>query len=446
MSDRIDDADSNILCEYLADSSHDFFGYDNLAKDVARQLRKEKAPFVYAICGKWGSGKSSFIINLVNHLPKPEDGSVVVYFNAWQGVVHDDILASFINELIEQICIALPDVSKEIKSASSVLLKAVIAAFSDANSYAKFFTSLFEHIYATRSKEPRKIISPKAELRESFENIGRILSRRKITVYVIIDELDRCPPTIAVNMVETLRMIFSANDELLESISVHNSISRKESNSNIPFKYVLSIDEQYLSRSFSQVYGMETSESHDYLTKFIQFKYHFPEKNWKTYVIETVKGEPDNSPWLPQGTIDDLVTIFEFLEVTPREANRMFAYFLEWQTIHYKRLLKSVPSSSGDEDTIIRTVNICLFLYAYVKVVRPLLVRWCLRNEVFNCLLDTERMEHIMNDVNKNELTGELLVTFGKCIPVVEEIVNTKTSSRPILDSINSLLSEFYKT
>lgn len=428
MGGRTNVLNYDILCEHLADYSHDYFGYDELAKDVAKQLCMAKPPFVYALCGRWGSGKSSFIMNLLKYLPKPEDGGIVVYFNAWQGVIHNDILASFVNELISQICTTLPDISKEINQKSSVLLKAIIDSFSEMSPYTKSFSNLYKSLSAS-SQQSQYITSPKVKLRNTFEKIGHILSQKNISAYVIIDELDRCPPAIVVNMVETLRMLFSANDELQESVKAHNSISISNNNSNIPFKYILSIDEHYLSHSFSHMYGMKLSEAYYYFTKFVQYKYHFPEKKWDLYVSESLKSNPENSPWLPEGTSNDLVKILEVLNATPRETNRIFTHFFEWQRRSYDKIFKQILLHKDNLDIIIRIVNICLFLYACIKVIFPSLVRWYLQKEMLICLIDGKKMEYIkdyISNTKNKEMLNELLNILNKCVPFAEELLKSR--------------------
>lgn len=138
----------DLLCETLADPARDAFGYDSIAREMARTPRESTPPFVYAICGKWGIGKSSLLKFLVRRLPRPEDGAVIVYFNAWRSSIHKDILAKFVVSLVRQLEeseVVGSQLSRrsELKESLEVLAEASVEALSDLNIATRLFSGIF---------------------------------------------------------------------------------------------------------------------------------------------------------------------------------------------------------------------------------------------------------------------------------------------------------------
>jgi hypothetical protein len=220
-------------------------------------------------------------------------------------------------------------------------------------------------------------------VRASFEDICRML-KNEITVYVIIDELDRCTPAEVVKIIESIRVLFFYNDELEQKIKKRNGTLKQDDELEIPFKYIISFDEQYVAKAFRQHYHLDgLEEAFEYISKFIQFKYHFTKRNFAKYIKSIIDNFSFREQYFPNDSAVDLANIIDALDIEhPRQVRRITVYLIEWQ----KRLFHN---SLGDEQRkfyekitqeyrneeyqslVLRTINCYLFLAASVKVRFP---------------------------------------------------------------------------
>lgn len=82
------------------------FSNDKVSREKSAQLLTHyvssiKQPYVLAIDGKWGTGKSTFIEMWLPVLSQQKITTVL--FNAWEADYHDDVLAPLIFEFTESV-------------------------------------------------------------------------------------------------------------------------------------------------------------------------------------------------------------------------------------------------------------------------------------------------------------------------------------------------------
>ncbi|HEY6528055.1 MAG TPA: P-loop NTPase fold protein [Cellvibrionaceae bacterium] len=213
--------------------------------------QQSKKHFTLNVTAEWGAGKTFFLKGLLHDLKKL--GHTVVYFDAWKNDLSNDPIASFIAQISDGLLKQLPPRSKyksSLKKSAISLLKATAkvvasAAVKKTTGYAISELTAESDIKIdkekcgeTTSKYIEKIIDehlkqPKAI--EAFKkSIGSISSdlfndpARKAPIFIIIDELDRCRPTYAVQLLENVKHIFETNgiyiifgthkDELMHTI------------------------------------------------------------------------------------------------------------------------------------------------------------------------------------------------------------------------------------
>lgn len=176
-----------------------------------------------AIDGRWGSGKTFFVkqsmllINAKNPMsdmddekkasivyalpfPKkaedmPENYDVAVYYDAWENDNDTDPVFSLVYEIIKQLGInyAFDDNSNAFKLAGSVL-----EALTGRN-----INGIIEKL---KSDNPLTKIKEEKDLHENIKNFfTELLVEIGNRLVIFIDELDRCKPSYAVQLLERIK-------------------------------------------------------------------------------------------------------------------------------------------------------------------------------------------------------------------------------------------------
>lgn len=195
-------------------------------KDLVRfydlLLAQESASSI-AIDGRWGSGKTFFVkqsmllinaknpmsdmdeekkASIVYALPFPkkaeeveENYDVAVYYDAWENDNDTDPVLSLVYEIIKQLGInyAFEDNSNAFKLAGSVL-----EALTGRN-----INGIIENL---KSENPLTKIKEEKDLHENIKNFfTELLVERGNRLVIFIDELDRCKPSYAVQLLERIK-------------------------------------------------------------------------------------------------------------------------------------------------------------------------------------------------------------------------------------------------
>ena len=177
----------------------------------------------------WGMGKSYFASSLIELINKKneelsENKKIeVLRFNAWETDYFSDPMKSLIGELNECRLInseisekakrILTNVGKEIgiKLFRNLILKKFNFSDEDINEVKSFFSGINES-GLEEYKNYKKLIN---EFKESLT----LDKKRKI---IIIDELDRCRPVYAIELLETIKHIFGVKNIIFISKEIIN--------------------------------------------------------------------------------------------------------------------------------------------------------------------------------------------------------------------------------
>ncbi|MFT4757077.1 MAG: hypothetical protein ACI91R_001727 [Vicingaceae bacterium] len=232
------------------------------AENLTNIIRNYPTGFVLALNNRWGDGKT-FFINRWRQLLKKE-GFQTIYYNAWKDDFADNALLSIIAELTEDI--ENPDkklLENVLQKGTTlfarslpILLKAVLKkgvgeyGFDElAELIAKETGDSFKKLIDEHKKQKETISDFKKALREFAFDAGN----GKPLVF-FIDELDRCKPSYAVEVLEVIKHFFDVD--------------------NIVF--VLSIDKTQLANSVRGYYGSDKIDGNEYLKRFIDVEYSLP--------------------------------------------------------------------------------------------------------------------------------------------------------------------------
>ncbi|EQB2601808.1 KAP family P-loop NTPase fold protein [Aeromonas salmonicida] len=177
--------------------------------------------YVLNLNAEWGAGKTWFIkrwyMELRQHYP-------TVYIDAWQQDFSDDPLLTVISSIIEQLRdatgnkLAVPDGIKSkllglLKTGGKLVLKSAIKKAGledgDFSLEGEDADKLVDTLCSNHKERYESIQYLKKEIRQWVEGaVGLSEGKLDYPAFILIDELDRCRPSYAVEMLETIKHIF----------------------------------------------------------------------------------------------------------------------------------------------------------------------------------------------------------------------------------------------
>lgn len=226
---------------------------------------------VIGLSGQWGEGKTTFVKMWQKHMQKKEIASV--YFDAFEYDYLEDVFLSLAIEIYNYAKVngltAKEDYLNKSKNTYH-LLQAMIAKTSPINIDSSLQDKLVDN--ENQPFDISQIIKDNLNFaldnafeqalkqKEVFRDFKKSLSQlaaqssdRDIPLVIIIDELDRCKPSFAVEILEKIKHLFLVKDVV----------------------FILSMHHEQLEESIKKVYG-QNIDAHTYLQKFIDYPTRLP--------------------------------------------------------------------------------------------------------------------------------------------------------------------------
>lgn len=225
--------------------------------------------FVLAVNNKWGAGKTTFIKMWSQDLKNK--GFSTLYYNAWENDFEKDVLIALIAELKELQNGAEESFKKVLDKATPFVSKFLpTLAKSLASTYIgdEFVKELISGLSEVSSKgleeELKTYNKRKKGLKDFRGALKKYVSEASPDKPVVffIDELDRCRPNYAVEVLEEIKHLFSVPGIV----------------------FVLSIDKEQLGHAVRGVYGSEKINAKEYLRRFIDLEYRIPLPNVQNFI------------------------------------------------------------------------------------------------------------------------------------------------------------------
>lgn len=231
---------------------------------------KAENGYVLNLNAEWGAGKTTFLQCWYNELKK---GHPVVYFDAWKSDFTHDAMLALLETFHSQLLCAITE-NKElfeklltngsyfIKSALPSLITGYVKHKTGMGEDESLMSEFSEDIKIDSSaltdalKETIKAMLSQKKKVEGVQNFKETLQElstayleihhnKKAPIYVLIDELDRCRPTYAIEVIESVKHFFNTDN----------------------FVFVIATDTDQLQHSIKAVYG-EGFDSNSYLSRF----------------------------------------------------------------------------------------------------------------------------------------------------------------------------------
>ncbi len=234
-------------------------------RDLIKQL---DGPFVLALDSPWGTGKTTVVRMLRASLKK--EGFTSVYFNAWKEDYVSDPLIPMV-AAIDGLQVADAKAEKQFgermatvkRVASKVAKRGLVAAVKLATMNAVDLDEVTEETLSTAAGDAADdVIESFKQEKASLERFRTALEDAVKTVQpedvsrplvFFIDELDRCRPTFAIELLERVKHLFDVKHIV----------------------FVLSIDKNQLKAITAAVYG-DRIDAHEYLRRFLDLELVLP--------------------------------------------------------------------------------------------------------------------------------------------------------------------------
>ena len=243
------------------------------------------SPFILSVDAPWGSGKTTFLKMWEKHLQKM--GYIVVNFNAWETDFSNDPFLALSSEIATQLAAkdgahsisdhidALKDFAKEVAFRRVPNVLSTIAALGTAAAGAPAVSLLTgdlvrvaaERLLQSHQETQDSIHAFQTKLAALAEVVSGIQNGRPIIV--MIDELDRCRPTYAIELLENAKHIFSVK--------------------NIVF--ALSMNRSQLAESVKAIYG-QGFEAGLYLERFFDISFNLPHLDRAKFIHHAIEATP----------------------------------------------------------------------------------------------------------------------------------------------------------
>jgi hypothetical protein len=290
------------------DSESDLLGTAENAGRIASILAASRAssPFVMAIDGGWGIGKSTLLGQIESSLAK-ETGIVTTRFNAWTASgssALEGLIKSVLGQLDRNVLRRyIRRLAKQRNALGIVrILTTVVARFLGV-------TRLVDELWATLAVDARS----RNEMRDL---IGRMLSdwlqrtgKSDRALVVLIDDLDRCDDGAIIEICEAVKLYLDAPGLI----------------------FVLACDLSVLARGAATSARGGIGEGRAYLEKIIQVAYRVPPPD-EARIRDLILGYANKSGI--SGVLDQIITdiLVEHGTRNPRKIKRIInSFVLEYQ-------------------------------------------------------------------------------------------------------------------
>lgn len=344
---------------------------------IADYITGERDGFVLNLNGAWGTGKTEFLRRLYTLLTLR--GHPTIYIDAWESDFSQNPLSVVSSELVSQLSEQNQNIGDELDKLGEYLgraLKGTIIGLSGL--FTKYF---FDDSAAGREaakaildssgqsfldkvkNEHQEQISAIKAIRRELGLIAEVIQTnfgKKLPVVVLVDELDRCRPNYAIEMLEVIKHFFATKN----------------------FVFVIASDTAQLRTSITSIYG-SGFDSATYLRRFFN--------------REARLEKPDMAAFLKTYSLDDFSEGVILFPDIKRNINLTVSTYLNWISRAYNLSLRDIDQLHNKLNACLRTAEAAYKKSKEVQVVN-----------IFNLIIAIVEFDEGKVDINKRELDNPI--------------------------------------
>ena len=269
--------------------------------NLIRTLNSTKKHTVYALDGGWGSGKTFFVKQLQFASNNPQNFTTlskdvieefnnnysIFYFNAWE---HDNLpaLESVIFSLSKMAWGGWELVANTVVNIAEQLIDFPVKVLSGGTATIEDLKASYIKQYIENADKTYKASKEVCNLIDNYKD------RTGKRVLFIIDDLDRCCPSYAIELLESIKHCFNCNGAI----------------------FLVCANNRQLQHTVKKYYG-EGFDGYGYLDRFYDLIFSLPEPDLEAYVKYCL--EIENPDYIYNETAIGLAKVFN---MSLRQVNR----------------------------------------------------------------------------------------------------------------------------
>jgi hypothetical protein len=290
--------------------SGDGLGFETYAQVLATAAADTKGPFTIGVFGEWGTGKTS-LLRLIKRQLDQNPQVVTVWFNAWRYDKEEHPIVPLVGTIIQELE-SRKDKTLKLGETRKSLIRALRAIAYGFSAKAKVKVPGFAEVEA--SFVAKEMIDREEGLKSdplldrslyygAFNSLDAVHLEGDTRVVVLIDDLDRCFPDQAIQLLESIKLVLAQPG----------------------FIFVLGVArrviEGYLQHRYTTQYGINEFKGQLYLDKIVQLPFHVPPAvgRMATFSESLLKGQPAE---VLDGLLPVLPVVAEALGGNPRSLIR----------------------------------------------------------------------------------------------------------------------------
>ena len=406
--------------EILSDSpfKNDLLQREQYADILTSLIDTSEKGFTMSINATWGYGKTTFIRMWEKKLKNL--GYSTVYINAWEKDFIDDPFAVVMATIWEQtqkqdahikkpseVLKTLGDIAGKIIAHRYIGEAALDAMKNGISNDVQIPYALDKYI-----KQVENIKQFKEQLSVYVQQLKSEEENAKDKLIIFVDELDRCRPDYAIEMLERIKHLFSIDNVI----------------------FVLSVDQSVLQETIKGFYGSSNISAENYLRRFIDIEYRLPEPSTDDFIefqvqyhkLDQYITEQTPHPMFSRDNTDYSVLfplmvkiLFEAIPCSLRDIEKYFN--------HIEYVIRTLKLNRGDFFVSVFLTYVYIFKRDIYEQIRE-----CQYNDVelLHTIEDLLIAGKIELDSNLGQLTIEIMVEMMNRYRVTIESQNVKDDER----------------
>lgn len=233
-----------------------------------------EGPCVVAVDAEWGAGKTTFLRLWAQYLRNKK--YPVVEYNAWETDFASHPFAALFDAMIGDLTDSREQFVEGLKDTGTALVRSLGEHLLGSVGLGPVMTLLAKHLGESQPSDPGPLAEYQqmkgllAEFRTKLQaaSVGlRDSTGNRIPLVVFVDELDRCRPSYAIELLEVAKHLFNVDGVV----------------------FVFGLNQEQLRHSVSVIYGT-CFDSTNYLRRFFDLNFLLPASDRNLFVYRQLSG------------------------------------------------------------------------------------------------------------------------------------------------------------